>query len=53
MQARVLLLTLLITTPLTAQADDLVVLLQQRNCPDCRLADVDLAHADLRYADLQ
>ena len=52
MTARVLLLSLLLTTPLAAQPDDLVLLLQQRNCPDCRLADVDLVHADLRDADL-
>ena len=52
MTARVLLLSLLLTTPMAAQPDDLVLLLQQRNCPDCRLADVDLVHADLRDADL-
>ena len=28
------------------------MLLQQRNCPNCRLADVDLVHANLRDADL-
>ena len=48
-----LLFTLLFTTPLVARADDLIELLQQRNCPDCRLADVDLVHADLRDSDLQ
>ena len=53
MQARLLLLTLLLAAPLTARADDLIVLLQRRNCPDCRLADVDLVHADLQDADLQ
>ena len=53
MPSRVLLFTLLFTTPLVARADDLIELLQQRNCPDCRLADVDLVHADLRDADLQ
>ena len=53
MPARVLLFTLLLASPLAARADDLIVLLQQRNCPDCRLADVDLVHADLRDADLQ
>ena len=52
MTARVLLFTLLLATPLAARADDLILLLQQRNCPDCRLADVDLVHADLRDADL-
>jgi hypothetical protein len=53
MPSRVLLFTLLFTTPLVARADDLIELLLQRNCPDCRLADVDLVHADLRDADLQ
>ena len=53
MPSRVLLFRLLFTTPLVARADDLIKLLQQRNCPDCRLADVDLVHADLRDADLQ
>ena len=53
MPARVLLFTLLFTTPLVARAGDLFVLLQQRNCPDCFLANVDLVHADLRDADLQ
>ena len=53
MPSRVLLFTLLFTTPLVARADDLIELLQQRNCPDCRLADVDLVHADLRDSDLQ
>ena len=52
MTARVLLLSLLLTTPMAAQPDDLIRLLQQRNCPDCRLADVDLVHADLKHADL-
>ena len=53
MPSRVLLFTPLFTTPLLARADDVIELLQQRNCPDCRLADVDLVHADLRDADLQ
>jgi len=53
MPARVLLFTLLLASPLSARADDLMVLLQQRNCPECRLADVDLVHADLRDANLQ
>jgi tetratricopeptide (TPR) repeat protein len=53
MPARVLLFTLLFAAPLVARADDLIELLQQRNCPDCLLADVDLVHADLRDADLQ
>ena len=53
MPARVLLFTLLLAAPLAARSDDLMLLLQQRNCPDCRLADVDLVHADLQDADLQ
>ena len=53
MPARVLLFTLLLASPLAARADDLIVLLQQRNCPGCLLADVDLVHAELRDADLQ
>ena len=53
MPNRALLFTLLITTPLMARADDLIVLLQQRKCPECRLADVDLVHANLRDADLR
>jgi len=52
MTARVLLLSLLLSAPLAARPDDLILLLQQRNCPDCHLADVDLIHADLRDADL-
>ena len=36
-----------------AQADaELILLLQNKRCPQCRLADVDLVHADLRDADL-
>ena len=53
MPTRALLFTLLVTTPLMARADDLIVLLQQRKCPECRLADVDLVHANLRDADLR
>ena len=53
MQARLLLLILLLAAPLTARADDLIVLLEQGNCPDCQLADVDLVHADLQDADLR
>ena len=33
-------------------SDALIQLLQERNCSGCRLADVDLVHADLRDADL-
>ena len=39
--------------PLPVQAsEDLVVLLQSKTCSKCKLADVDLVHADLRDADL-
>ena len=48
-----LLLTVLFGAPLTARADDLIMLLEARSCPNCKLADVDLVHADLRDADLQ
>ena len=47
-----LLLTLLLGAPLSARADDLIVLLTNKSCPRCRLADADLVHADLRDADL-
>ena len=54
MQASLLLsLTVLLCAPLTARADDLIVLLQTRSCPHCKLADSDLVHADLRDVDLQ
>ena len=53
MPARVLLFTLVLTTPLMAKAGDLVELLQTRKCPDCQLTDVDLVHSNLRDADLQ
>ncbi|MCP9833960.1 MULTISPECIES: pentapeptide repeat-containing protein [unclassified Cyanobium] len=33
--------------------DDLLRLLNQRNCPGCKLQDADLVHADLRDADLR
>ena len=48
-----LLLTVLFGAPLTARADDLIMLLEARSCPNCKLADADLVHADLRDADLQ
>ena len=53
-----LLLTLLLGAPLSARADDLIPLLSSKSCPNCKLADVDLVHADLRdsvltAADLQ
>ena len=53
MPTRALLLTLLFASPIAGQAEDLIRLLQQRNCPDCRLEDVDLVHTDLRDADLR
>ena len=48
-----LLLTVLLGAPLSARADDLIVLLQQQSCPNCKLADADLVHSDLRNADLR
>ena len=48
-----LLLTVLFGAPLTARADDLIMLLEARSCPNCKLADADLVHADLRDADLK
>ena len=47
-----LLLTVLLGAPLSARADDFIVLLEARSCPNCKLADADLVHADLRNADL-
>ena len=47
-----LLLTLLLGAPLSARADDLIVLLTDKSCPRCQLADADLVHADLRNANL-
>ena len=47
-----LLLTVLLGAPLSARADDLIVLLEARSCPNCKLADADLVHADLLNADL-
>ena len=48
-----LLLTVLVGAPLSARADDLIVLLQTRSCPHCKLADADLVHADLGDANLK
>ena len=48
-----LLLTVLLGAPLSAQADDLMVLLETRSCPSCKLTDAALVHADLRDADLK
>ena len=53
MPTRALLLTLLLASPIAGRAEDLILLLQQRNCPGFHLEDVDLVHADLRDADLQ
>ena len=42
-------------SPLQSQSIEtanLIRVLQERRCPDCRLADADLVHADLRDADL-
>ena len=47
-----LLLTVLLGAPHSARADDLIVLLEARSCPNCKLTDADLVHADLRNADL-
>ena len=53
MPAQLLLLTVLLGASLSARADDLIVLLETRTCPNCKLADADLVHADLRDADLK
>ena len=47
-----LLLTVLLGAPLSARADDVIMLLEARACPNCTLADADLVHADLRDANL-
>ena len=52
MPAQLLLLLVLFGAPLSARADDLIVLLQERSCPNCKLTDADLVHADLRDAEL-
>ena len=48
-----LLLTVLLGAPVSARADDLIMLLEERACPNCTLADADLVHADLRDANLK
>ena len=48
-----LLLTVLLGAPLSARAEDLIMLLGSRSCPNCNLADADLVHADLRNAKLK
>ena len=45
---------LLLTSPVHAEnMDDLIKVLQDGECRNCRLADADLVHADLRDADLR
>ena len=45
---------LLIVSPAQAESmDDLIKVLQDGDCRNCRLADADLVHADLRDADLR
>ena len=41
------------STATAADQQDLIQLLESRQCRACQLSDVDLAHADLRDADLQ
>ena len=48
-----LLLTVLLGAPLTARADDVIVLLEAGSCPSCKLADADLTHAELSNANLK
>ena len=48
-----LLLTVLLGAPLSARADDLIVLLEARSCPNCKLTDTDLVHAELSDANLK
>ena len=45
-------LTQAVVTPSALATDDWVMLLQNKQCPECKLADADLVHADLRDADL-
>lgn len=54
-RALLLIMTVLATAPKASSADanDLVRVLQSGRCARCRLADADLVHADLRDADLQ
>ncbi|QNI98648.1 pentapeptide repeat-containing protein [Synechococcus sp. RS9902] len=53
MPVPLLLLTVLLGAPVSARADDLIMLLEARACPNCTLADADLVHADLRDANLK
>ena len=50
---QLLLLTVLLVAPTTTRANDLIMLLQARSCPNCKLANADLVHADLSNADLR
>ena len=50
---QLLLLAVLLGAPLSARADDLIMLLKARSCQNCKLADADLVHAELQDADLK
>ena len=50
---QLLLLTVLLVAPTTTRANDLIMLLQARSCPNCKLANADLVHADLSNANLR
>ena len=50
---RALILLALFGASHSASADDFLLLLEARSCPNCELADTDLVHADLRNADLK
>ena len=54
-RALLLVLAVLANAPKASSADanDLMRVLQSGRCTKCRLADADLVHADLRDADLQ
>ena len=41
-----------VLAPQARAYEELILLLQDKRCPQCQLADVDLVHADLRDADL-
>lgn len=53
MPARLLVLTVLLGAPLSARSHDLIMLLQARSCPYCKLANADLVHSDLRNANFK
>ena len=52
---RLLMLSLLLSLSpgVKAQTDPLVQVLQHRHCPQCRLSDADLVHAQLNDANLR